>query len=520
MADSTRYRFELDELMQIARAINSERDPTALLGLILKKSRLITGADAGSIYVVLPHPERPGKRLLRFEVAQNDSVELALDSVTMEISRGSVVGASVLGRETIQIPDLKYLEQDNPWRAAHDASIDTRSGYQTRSMLTVPLINHREDVIGVLQLINKKREGSGPLRNARDFDEQVIPFDSHSVKLCQMLASQAAISLDNTLLYAELQQVFEGFVAASIQAVEARDPCTSGHSQRVAELTLAMAEVANRVDHGPCSRVHFSTEQLKSIEYAGLLHDFGKIGVPEQVLVKANKLHEWERDLVLARFDYIRQWLRAENLQGRLEQPGDADQLEQQLTHQLAYLDRCTEDLLSANHPSVSDPACQLRLEQMAERVYRDPAGVPRPYLRPHELERLSTLRGSLSDDERRDIESHVVHSFKFLDTIPWGRNFHEIPVIAGDHHERPDGSGYPRGKAQPDISVAARMMAIADIYDALTSSDRPYRRAMTPEDALAVLQQEAGRGHLDRDLLRLFMEHEVYKRTARPPLD
>ena len=515
MQDASRYRFELNELMEIARAINSERDPTSLLGLILQKSRLITGADAGSIYVVEPHPARPGERLLRFEVAQNDSVDMELDSITMEISRRSVVGAAVLGREAIRIPDMKYLEQGNPWAVAHDRSIDQHSGYQTRSMLTVPLVNNREEVIGVLQLINKKAEDSGPLRTEQDFDERVLPFDQRSVELCCTLASQAAISLENTLLYAELKQVFEGFCTASIQAVEARDPSTSGHSRRVADLVVAMAAAVNRAEDGPFAEVTFSAEQLKTLEYAGLLHDFGKIGVDEQVLIKANKLHDWERDLILARFDYIRQWLRAENLQRRLSH-GDAEgaaELAAELSRRLAAMDTCTEDLLEANRPSPLDPERQQRIRQLAHETYVDSSDSPQPYLRPEEVESLCTGRGSLSREERQHIESHVIHTFNFLVTIPWGRSLRDIPAIAGDHHERPDGSGYPQGKSSREISLAARMMAIADVYDALTSADRPYRRALSPEVALKILGEEAERRHLDPELLSLFVEQKIYLR-------
>jgi HD-GYP domain-containing protein (c-di-GMP phosphodiesterase class II) len=518
-----RYRFELGELIAIANAINSEHDINRLLGLILEKSRYVSGADAGSIYVLIPDPKKPRRkheRLLRFEVAQNESVDVDFRSFTVKVSRRSIVGAAVIRREVIHIPDLYRIDEHNPWGVEHDSSFDERTGYRTRSVLTVPLINHRDQVIGVLQLINKKTTPGQPLKTPEDFQEKVVPFDEHSIELCKTLASQAGISLENALLYNELQVVFEKFVGASVQAIEARDPTTSGHSERVAKLTVGLAEVVCKVESGPYAATVFNSDDLKAIEYAGLLHDFGKIGVPEAVLVKARKLYDWQRDLVLARFDYIRTWLHNQALQKKNEllRRGDTaglQALDDAVDKQEQYLELCVSTVIDANQPTVMDKDRPALLKEIAQQTYVDPRGETRHYLTPDELECLSIARGSLSTSERGQIEKHVKNTYEYLCSIPWGPRFAEIPKIAGAHHEKLDGSGYPEGRTSLEIPVQAKMMAIADIFDALNASDRPYKKAVPWRRALDILGYETKEGKLDPELMRLFVEAKVYRLTA-----
>jgi HD-GYP domain-containing protein (c-di-GMP phosphodiesterase class II) len=517
-ATAERYRYELDELVEIAALLNSERDISQLLGLILEKSRYISGADAGSVYVMVPHPEKQGERMLRFEVAQNDSLEVGeLRSFTIEISSRSIVGAAVLRREVINIADLAHLAHENPWGVEHDRSFDDRTGYHTISLLTVPMINHRDDVIGVIQLINKKRVFGRRLAGREEFLDQVLPFDERSMELCKTLAYQAAIALDNALLYDELKTVFEGFVEASVLAIEQRDPTTSGHSRRVADLTVGLARAVDRHDEGPYADQHFNVDDLREIEYAGLLHDFGKVGVPEQVLVKSNKLYEWDRELILQRFDYIRQWLRSESLQRKLQSGQQRfEAIDAALRKQEDFIDHCVETILKANKPTVLDGEAVALLEEIGKYTYLDPRGSERPYLSEAELNCLRVRRGSLNNAERRQIESHVVHSFNFLCTIPWGRTFHRVPLIAGDHHEKLDGTGYPVGKMAVQIPVQAKMMTISDIYDALTATDRPYKKALPVERALAILEDEVKRGKLDADLFGVFVGAQVFSNSLK----
>ncbi len=525
-----RFDYELRELIAISRAISSERDIGKLLGLILEKSRYITDADAGSVYVVEGMTLPPTERTLRFMISQNDSIAIDFREFSLPVDGKSIVGRAVLSREIINIPNLYELDQPerNPWGFHHDKSFDRKVGYQGRSMLTVPMINQKDEVIGVIQLINRRRPGAPPLRAPEDFDRWVIPFEKRSEELSSTLASQAGISLENTLLYEDIRRLFDGFVNAAVTAIESRDPTTSGHSHRVAKLTVGLAEMVDKESSGPYAALTFGAENLKEIEYAGLLHDFGKVGVREQVLVKAKKLYEPERELLLARFDIIRRSVETEALRRKFElaqQHGWAEaqkryaELDLELARRLAEVDEYVSFILKSNEPSVLAEGSFERLEEIAGRSFLDPRGEPRPFLLPKEVEALRLPRGSLTTDERLEIESHVVHTYNFLETIPWGRRLSGIPTIAGSHHEKLDGTGYPRGLRASEIRVESKMMAIADIFDALTASDRPYKKAVPLEKALDILGFEVRGGKCDPELFRIFVESKVWGRILPGPL-
>jgi HD-GYP domain-containing protein (c-di-GMP phosphodiesterase class II) len=510
-----RYKSELGELVSIARAISSERDIGKLLGLILERSRYVTGADAGSVYIVEGQSLNPRERTVRFMVSQNDSVKIDFSEHTFPVDEKTIVGRAIIARELINITDLA--------REKHDRRFDLSSGYQTRSMLTVPMINQRDEVIGVIQLINKRKEGfTGRLKAPIDFDDQVVPFDKRSEELLTTLAAQAGISLENTLLYEDIRRLFEGFVNASVTAIESRDPTTSGHSQRVATLTVGLAEMVDRAE-GPYQSQHFTNDDLKEIEYAALLHDFGKVGVREKVLVKAKKLYEDERETLLSRFDYIRKWIESDALKRKVEillREGMAGaqkmftELDTDEKMRLAQLDDFVAFILKANEPTVLAEGSFEKLADIAQHRYMDPRGEAHPYLTPGEMDALKLPRGSLTAQERLEIESHVVHTYNFLENIPWGRRLGAIPTIAGSHHEKIDGTGYPRGLKGDEIRIESRMMTIADIFDALTASDRPYKKAVPVEKALDIIGFEVKEGKCDRELLRIFIESKVWHRV------
>jgi HD-GYP domain-containing protein (c-di-GMP phosphodiesterase class II) len=520
-----RARYETDLLISVGRALSQERDIDSLLAQILRRAREVTGADAGSVYVVEGDAEEVSERTLRFMVSQNESVAVQSKGFTMPISASSIVGTCVLAQEAINIVDLYDLDApgsgNNPWGFKHDRSFDEKHGYQTRAMLTVPMISARDQVIGVIQLINKRGRGVARLATAADFESKVVPFDQGSSDVAQALASQAGIALENAMLYDEVRRLFEGFVHASVTAIESRDPTTSGHSHRVAELTTTLARAADRIDHGPYAGLRFSFDDLKQIEYAALLHDFGKVGVREHVLVKAKKLYEHQRDLVLARFDFVRKAIETEQLTAKVRTLMDRsrDQIAAEL-HQvdrdaearLAEIDEFIQFVLKANEPTVLEEGGFGRIVEIAKKSYVDPRGQVHPYLTAEEVVALQIPRGSLTEDERVQIQSHVVHTYNFLRQIPWGRVFNDIPELAGSHHEKLDGSGYPRGLLAAAIPAPARMMTISDIYDALTAADRPYKRAVPEDRALGILEWEVKAGKLDADLFQLFVDAKVYE--------
>ena len=519
-----RARYERDLLIDVGRFLSQERDIAALLQRILTKARAVTGADAGSIYIVEGDDDDPANRTLHFVASQNDSRTIKSRGFTMPVAPTSIVGACVLSGDVINIEDLYALDPpgtgNNPWGFIHDRSWDQQIAYETRSMLTVPMISARNQVIGVVQLINKRARGVLKLVRAEDFSTSVLPFDSVSINYADTLASQAGIALENALLYNEVQTLFEGFVHASVLAIEARDPTTSGHSERVAHLTVGLAEAADRADAPAYADIRYSPDEMKQIEYAALLHDFGKVGVREHVLVKAKKLYPYERDLIEARFQFIRKCVEAEALEAKVRYVMEASRgeweeaaaaMEREARERLEELDEFISFILKANEPTVLEKGGFERLADIAERFYIDPTGEKRPYLTLEEVAALQIARGSLTEEERAEIESHVVHSYNFLKQIPWGRTFRDVPEIAGSHHEKLDGSGYPLGLEAHEIPTPTKMMTIADIFDALTASDRPYKRAVPLEMALDILKSEVDRGKLDSDLFKLFVDAKVY---------
>jgi HD-GYP domain-containing protein (c-di-GMP phosphodiesterase class II) len=511
----TRYRVESDELVTIARAMTTERDVGKLLGVILEKSRFVTGADAGSIYVVEGDESR---RMLRFKLTQNDSVTFDSREFVVPVSNRSISGAAALDRKPINIADVYQLPSSSPFQ--FDRSFDVRTGYRTKSMLAQPLISQQGDVIGVIQLINKKKDPDKKLFTPSDVKEQVIPFDDRSEELLGMVAAQAGASLENALLYEEIRGLFEGFVKASVEAIESRDPTTSGHSRRVADYTCGLARVVDRETVGPYKEASFSFADLRELEYASLLHDFGKIGVRERVLVKAKKLYDERLELIQSRFDYVAKAIEADILARKLRalergagSETDLASLDEEHRRRRATLDAAWEAINSANEPTVLAAGDFEKIENIARETFVDLRGDPQTLITREEATALSVKRGSLTDGEFDEIRSHVTHTYKFLSRIPWGKAFRRVPTIAGAHHERLNGTGYPNKLRAEEIPVQSKMMSIADIFDALTANDRPYKKAVPIERAIDILEYSVRDGHLDGELVRIFREARVWER-------
>ncbi len=511
---------ELHELNKIGVALSAERDIDTLLEQILLKSREITAADAGSLYLVergKEHEVTDDDRL-RFMLTQNDSVQVPFEQFTMPLNQTSIAGYVALAGQVVSVADAYQLPAGTPYSISR--SFDETSGYRTKSMLVVPMCDHQDKVIGVLQLINKKRDPRAMLRHAALVDENVVPFTSVDEELVSSLASQAAVAFENTLLIAGIKNLFDSFVRASVTAIEARDPTTSGHSERVAVLTVGLAEVIDRLDGGRFRDVRFSADQLQEIRYASLLHDFGKVGVREKVLIKGKKLYVGEMMVIRQRFAYIKRTLEAELLRAQVEvlrtgaPPERLDQLQADLARRSGEVDDILRRILTANEPALLEDENFRILMDLPSKHFVDLEGQSQPYLTSNELSALSIRRGSLSEQERREIESHVTHTFRFLSQIPWTGEYRRIPEIAYAHHEKLDGSGYPRRLRSDDIPLQSKMMTISDIYDALVAWDRPYKKAVPVTRALDILHEEAGSGKLDRELLGLFVEAKVWEKT------
>jgi HD-GYP domain-containing protein (c-di-GMP phosphodiesterase class II) len=516
-----RYRYELGELIEIARAIENERDIDKLLGLILEKSRFITGADAGSIYVV-ETVAATGREQLRFKLSQNDSVKFDSREFTMPLNARSMAGAAALRREAINITDVYDLPADSPF--GFDRSFDEKTGYRTKSVLCAPLVSRNSEVIGVVQLINKKRDPSSRLHSKESVDAQVLAFDARAEELVGTLAAQAGISLENAILLEEIRRIFDGFVRASVEAIEQRDPTTSGHSRRVSLLTLGLAQAVERLETGPYREVVFSPEDLREIEYASLLHDFGKIGVREQVLVKAKKLYEPELAAIRQRLELAVRSLQVEMLSKKLRAvsrgagPAEIEALDREHAQRRADIENAWQLIETANEPTVLKGGEFSRVEALARQTYVGLEGDERPLLTAAEVMSLSITRGSLTPTEIQEIQSHVAHTYQFLSAIPWGKSFRRVPLIAGAHHEKLNGTGYPNRLRGEEIPLQSKLMSVSDIFDALTASDRPYKRAVPVDKALDILGYEVKDQHLDGELVRVFVGARVWESVLAGP--
>jgi len=516
--DLRRAKGEIDQLNEIGIALSTQRDRESLLNLILQKSCDITDSDAGSLYLVEENDQ--GTKQLRFKTTQNNSMRLYLGESLLPLDRTSLAGYVASTGDEVHLRDVYQIPSSYPF--SFNRKFDEESGYRSKSMLVVPMKDPRGEILGVIQLINRKRDPGAGRRPATEAN--VVPFPEECRALLRSLASQAAVALENIRLYQSIETLFEGFVRASVSAIEARDPTTSGHSFRVADLTVALVEVVDRAASRRFRDIRFSRAEMKEIRYASLLHDFGKVGVREEVLVKAKKLYPMQLDIVKERFAYARKSLEHEQSERKLAyllEKGRGAFLqrsaafERELEEQVHELDEFLKFIVKCNEPTILREDNFARLGEFAAHQFVDSAGRRRALLSAQELRLLSISRGNLDDQERSQIESHVSHTLNFLRQIPWTKEIKNIPAIASAHHEKLDGTGYPNNLFAPEIPIQAKMMTISDIYDALSATDRPYKKAVPAELALDILFDEAKRGLIDAELLSLFQEAEVFRLTS-----
>ncbi len=523
-----RTEREMEQLHQIGIALSSTRDAHIVLELILTKAREMTHADAGSIYLVEEKSQGAeangdAQHTLRFKLSQNDSVEFPKRELAMPLTEKSVAGYVALHGEALNLPDAYKISTKAPYK--FNGQLDSELGYHTQSMLTLPMKNAKGTVLGVLQLINCKRDRRVKLTNREIVGREVQPFGERAMQFALSLASQAAVSYENSKLYQDIERLFEGFVQAAVTAIEQRDPTTSGHSQRVSDMTCGLAEAVDRSGTGTYASVHFSEEQMKEIRYAALLHDFGKVAVREEVLVKAKKLYPGQFSVVQTRFDYVRKEMEARYEKMKLDvamqlgpdkSRGQIVQLEREFQQKLEELDGAFQFILKVNEPTVLPEGKFDRLIEIGRHTFLDPRGVERNLLTPEEIRFLSIPKGSLDPSEREQIESHVVHSFNFLMQIPWTREIRGIPAIARAHHEKLNGTGYPYQLKGDEIPIQAKIMTVCDIFDALSASDRPYKKAVSAERALDILDMSVKEKELDPVLFNLFVDAKIYQRLRK----
>jgi HD-GYP domain-containing protein (c-di-GMP phosphodiesterase class II) len=527
-----------DDLINIGRALSIEKDPEKLLRTILDLSKRITGADAGSIFLV--EQDDDGKKYLRFKYSHTFGRDIQLEKFAFPIDKKSISGYVAVTGEILNIPDAYHLPPGVPY--SFNSSFDKKHNYISRSMLVVPMKNHMDEIIGVIQLINSKeslkklKEGEYEayvvkLRRPEDFDRHVVTFHKKYNSLMEAVAGQAAIAIENNRMITQIQNQFEEFVKASVSAIESRDPATSGHSFRVADVCTALARAVNDVDDGYLKDFHFTEIQIKELELAALLHDFGKVYIDLSVFKKSKKLYPKDFENLCLRLNYLYRVLElqyasreAELLSFVHKDKKAAKVLNEIISEKKDRLMRIMEiknKLSQMNEPAVLDENLEETLDRIlteideVECITMD--GDRICIISPVDKLNLSIRRGSLNPIERKEIESHVSHTYDFVSKIPWPPEYKNIPEIALRHHEKLDGTGYPGGlKGRESTLIQSRIMAIADIFDALAAGDRPYKNAVPLENILAILKEEADKGVLDGDLVDLFIKRRIYEEISK----
>ncbi|MCD6664043.1 MAG: GAF domain-containing protein [Comamonas sp.] len=516
----------LEQLNEVGAALSRERDLGRLLELILDAAQALTGADGGTLYRMTED-----RGALRFVLMRTHS---------LQVRRGG------RGEEPLNLPLLPlYLPDGSPnehlvavYAAVHDTMIaiddaydstrfdfsgtrafDERTGYRSRSFLTVPLKNHDGEIIGVLQLINATDGLTGVVRS----------FSPAEQRIAESLSSQAAIALTNRLLIDQLEQLFESFVNLINQAIDEKSPYTGGHCQRVPRLTMMLAEAAHAATQGPLAVFTMTDRDRHELKMAGLLHDCGKITTPVHVVDKATKLQTiYDRiGLIDTRFEVLKRDVEIDALRRQLalrpcvDEQAEAAQAEH-LRGEVQRLDGEREFLRTCNQGGEAMSAAdEERVRRIGEEHrWRGPEGVPTALLTADEVENLTIRKGTLTQAERGIINDHIVSTIRMLESLPWPRHLRNVPEYAGGHHERMDGKGYPRGLTREQMSWQARMLGIADIFEALTAMDRPYKHGMKLSQALSIMRGMRDDGHIDPDLFDVFVGEKVYLRYAHEFLD
>lgn len=510
----------IDRLNEIGVALSAEHDTPKLLELIMMGAKTLTRADGGSLYFL-----KDGE--LSFEIISNDSLDIQMGGtsenditfpaiplvVDGEENHANVVTHCVLSGDTINIADA-YHEDGFDFSGTRD--FDSRTGFRTRSMLTFPLKDHEHEIIGVLQLINARDPDSG----------DVIEFSEIDQQLAESLASQAAVALTQRRLITELQVLFESFIRMIASAIDDKSPYTGGHCRRIPVLTMMLAEATHSTRDGPLKDFRISDKDRYELETAAWLHDCGKVVTPEYVMDKATKLETiYDRiNVVETRFEVLRRDAEIEFLRACLDADLDAEsraELETDFRQRCAQMQ---EDLDFLRHANIGGEFMRdediERVQRIAAVQWTDASGQKRPLLSDDEVMNLSIQRGTLNDAEREVINNHIVATIKMLESLPFPKNLQNVPEYAGGHHEKMDGTGYPRGLRREDMSVQARIMAIADIFEALTASDRPYKQGKKLSECLKIMGFMKKDNHIDPDLFEIFIRERVYLDYAEEFLD
>ncbi|WP_227657570.1 HD family phosphohydrolase [Candidatus Magnetaquicoccus inordinatus] len=514
---------KIERLNDIGIALSSERNAERLMELILLGAKELTHADAGTMYRVTD------RQTLKFEILRTDSLGIAMGGSTgiaihfpeLPLYENGVPNlrmiavCSALKETTINIPDAYETKE---FDFSGTRAFDLKNHYHSKSFLTVPLKNHLNEIIGVMQLINAKDLNS----------QEIVAFSTNDQKLAESLASQAAIALTNQKLIADLKALFESFIQVIAGAIDEKSPYTGGHCHRVPLLAEMLGKSASATKEGPLQDFYLSEEKMYELKVAAWLHDCGKVVTPTEVVDKGTKLETiFDRiHLLDTRLEVVKRDLKVAFLEKKIALleagvTGGHAALEEAFHQQCARLDQDREFLRKANiGGEFMSPQDQERVRGIARSLWIDPNGVERPLLSDNEVYNLTIPKGTITKEERTIINNHVVATIRMLGAIPFPKHLQEVPEIAGGHHEQMNGKGYPKGLLGEQMSIQARIMAIADVFEALTARDRPYKKGKTLSESLKILGLMKEEGHIDPDLFKVFIDERIYLDYAMKYLD
>ena len=510
------------QLTQIGLALSSEKDIGKLLENIVDQARDLSNADAGTLYIM-----EDDKEYLRFEILQNDSMntrmggtqalEQTLPKVPLYDQRGEPNHANVssytaLTGNIVNIPDVYEAEG---FDFTGPRKYDESTGYRSKSMLVIPLKNHENDIIGVLQLLNAQDRDTG----------EVVAFSPEYVDLIGSLASQAAVALTNTQLIQDLKNLFHAFIRSIATAIDAKSPYTKGHIDRVVELSMMITEAINADDAGAFRDVFLNEDQTEELRIAAWMHDVGKITTPEYVVNKSTKVETiFDRiHLIETRFELIAEQIRTRFLNQKVQllsngkpDPQALERIDAKCAEKLAQLQDDKAFITACNMPGefLEDDSID-RIRQIGTRTYFI-NGSEEPYLTEDEIDNLCIRKGSLNTAERDKIQDHATVTLKMLKQLPFPKKLSNVAEYASGHHERLDGTGYPRGLSGDQLSLQSRIMAVADIFEALTAKDRPYKKPMKLSQAIKILGFMEKDNHIDPEVLDIFLRNKLHLEYAR----
>ncbi|MBT5551993.1 MAG: GAF domain-containing protein [Nitrospina sp.] len=508
-AYAERLGGQIKKLSDIGRALSGVYDLNTLLEMIVDQARSFTNADAGTLYIVEDNT-------LRFQIVQNDSLKIRMGGKTgetipfppVELKETNVSAFVALKGVSVNIPDVYDTDL---FDFTGPKKFDQSTGYRSKSMLVVPMRNHDNDVIGVLQLLN----ATNPINS------EVIAFSQDYENLSESLASQAAVSITNAKLISNMTELFEAFVKVMATAIDEKSPVTGGHIRRVADLTLTMAEVIHDMKEGHFKEKTFTPDQMYELRIAAYMHDIGKVTSPVEIVEKAKKLQTiFDRiHYVRLRMSYINQKIMLEGQEAKIKilqngsDPEKIKAIEKETQDKLEEIKDIREFINKCNEPGefLEDETLE-RLKELSQRTYVDDTGEEQPLITEDELVNLSIRRGSITEKERGKMQDHAAVTLRMLKQIPFTKKLKNIPSFAGAHHEFINGKGYPLGLKGDEIPFEGKLMAVTDIAEALTASDRPYKKAMPLETVYRILRSMADGGELDPSLVELFIEKDIYK--------